>query len=78
MLLSAKHAHVEVCNTLLDCGADINTCDNSGRYEHTKKKETSDTILLKRNNSVLTCSVDVVLEMSVCTSVLQDSLDAGS
>uniref|UniRef100_A0A8D0DCW3 Retinoic acid induced 14 n=1 Tax=Sander lucioperca TaxID=283035 RepID=A0A8D0DCW3_SANLU len=31
LLLSAKHTHAEVCSTLLDCGAEINTCDNSGR-----------------------------------------------
>lgn len=33
LLLSAKHAHAEVCSTLLDCGAEINNSDNSGRYE---------------------------------------------
>uniref|UniRef100_G3PYZ1 Retinoic acid induced 14 n=1 Tax=Gasterosteus aculeatus aculeatus TaxID=481459 RepID=G3PYZ1_GASAC len=31
LLLSAKQAHAEVCCALLDCGAEINTCDNSGR-----------------------------------------------
>uniref|UniRef100_A0A8C2WZP2 Retinoic acid induced 14 n=1 Tax=Cyclopterus lumpus TaxID=8103 RepID=A0A8C2WZP2_CYCLU len=31
LLLSAKQAHAEVCSTLLDCGAEINTSDNSGR-----------------------------------------------
>lgn len=32
LLLAAKHSHVEACSTLLDCGAEINTSDNSGRY----------------------------------------------
>lgn len=36
MLLSAKHGHAEVCSTLLDCGAEINASDNSGRYKHSQ------------------------------------------
>ncbi|TTW89877.1 Ankycorbin [Bagarius yarrelli] len=31
LLLSAKHAHAEVCAILLDWGANINTCDRNGR-----------------------------------------------
>uniref|UniRef100_A0AAR2K242 Retinoic acid induced 14 n=1 Tax=Pygocentrus nattereri TaxID=42514 RepID=A0AAR2K242_PYGNA len=31
LLLSARHAHAEVCRSLLDWGADINACDKNGR-----------------------------------------------
>lgn len=41
LLLSAKHGHVEVCSSLLDCGADINASDNCGRYEQKQKIEDS-------------------------------------
>lgn len=38
LLLSAKHGHAEVCSTLLDCGAEINTTDNSGRYRNNHRE----------------------------------------
>uniref|UniRef100_A0A4W5MLL1 Retinoic acid induced 14 n=1 Tax=Hucho hucho TaxID=62062 RepID=A0A4W5MLL1_9TELE len=31
LLLSARHAHAEVCSSLLDWGADVNACDKNGR-----------------------------------------------
>uniref|UniRef100_A0A8K9UKQ6 Retinoic acid induced 14 n=1 Tax=Oncorhynchus mykiss TaxID=8022 RepID=A0A8K9UKQ6_ONCMY len=31
LLLSARHAHADVCSSLLDWGADVNACDKNGR-----------------------------------------------
>ena len=85
LLLSAKHAHAEVCSTLLDCGAEINTSDNSGRLGYTQSRTHTE------NPDMMCNSSDVLLQtlafwmMDRCYigdqylfySVLQDSLDAG-
>lgn len=44
LLCSAKHGRADVCAALLDCGADINACDNAGRYRESGLCFTSRTL----------------------------------
>lgn len=74
LLWSAKQSHADVCSTLLDCGAEINASDNSGRYKRTPRSQTGGpaaaaNALKTRVSCVFLCCRTALMLASECSAV---------